>query len=85
MSPGHFGIKHNKASGKPYRAIANQHLALLAKISGTQKDKGKSMMHVFYILQLAKGASRDEATSNSEEIKPVALSIVELHLAEGIS
>ena len=32
-----------------------------------------------------KGTSRDEATLNSEKIKPVALSIVELCLAEGIS
>ena len=29
--------------------------------------------------------SQDEAMSSSEEIKPVALSIVELCLAEGIS
>jgi len=29
--------------------------------------------------------SRGEVTSSSEEIKPVALTIVELHLAEGIS
>jgi len=32
-----------------------------------------------------KGTSRDKATLNSEEIKPVATSIVELRLAEGIS
>jgi len=31
------------------------------------------------------GTSEDEAMSSSEEIKPVALSIVELCLAEGIS
>jgi len=29
--------------------------------------------------------SWDKATSRSEEIKPIALSIVELRLAEGIS
>jgi len=29
--------------------------------------------------------SWDEATPNSEKIKPIALSIVELYLAEGIS
>jgi len=32
-----------------------------------------------------KGMYRDEVKSSSEEIKPVALSIVELHLVEGIS
>jgi len=32
-----------------------------------------------------KGTSQDEATLSSEEIKPVALSIVELCSAEGIS
>jgi len=31
-----------------------------------------------------KGTSRDEATSNSEKIKPVALAIIELRLSEGI-
>ena len=29
--------------------------------------------------------SRAEATLNSEEIKPVALAVIELHLSEGIS
>ena len=32
-----------------------------------------------------KGTSQDEATSSSEEIKLIAISIVELCLAEGIS
>jgi len=32
-----------------------------------------------------KGTSWDKAASSSEEIKPMALSIVELHLAEGNS
>jgi len=43
------------------------------------------MMLAMKLLHLAKGTSPDEAMSNSEEIKPVALSIVELCLAEGIS
>ena len=42
------------------------------------------MMCVLCILCYAKGTSRDEATSNSETIKPTALAIVELHLPEGI-
>jgi len=32
-----------------------------------------------------KGTSRDEATLNSEEIKPIALVVIELCLCEGIS
>ena len=30
-----------------------------------------------------KGMSSDKATLNSEEIKPVAIAIIELHLSEG--
>ena len=40
------------------------------------------MMRVFYMYQ--KGMSVDEGMSNSEEIKPVALSIVELYLVGGM-
>jgi len=32
-----------------------------------------------------KGTSWDEATLNSEEIKPIALAVIKLHLPEGIS
>jgi len=32
-----------------------------------------------------KGTSRDEATLNSEETKPIALAVTELRLSEGIS
>jgi len=36
---------------------------------------------------MAKGTSRDEATSNSKKkkIKPIALAVIELRLSEGIS
>ena len=34
---------------------------------------------------MPKGTSRAEATSNSEKIKPIALTIIELRLSEGIS
>ena len=33
---------------------------------------------------MPKGTSRDEATSNSEKIKPIALAVIELRLPEGI-
>jgi len=40
------------------------------------------MMRVLYV---RKGTSQDEATLNSEEIKPIAVPIPESCLAEGIS
>ena len=43
------------------------------------------MLRALHVLQWQKGMSRNEAMSNSEKIKPVALSIVELCLAEGSS
>ena len=43
------------------------------------------MVLTMWLLWLAKGTSRDKVTLSSEEIKPVALSIVEACLAEGIS
>ena len=33
---------------------------------------------------MPKGTSRDEATSNSEKVKPIALAIIKLCLPEGI-
>jgi len=30
----------------------------------------------------SKGTSKDEATSNSKKIKPIALTVIELHLSE---
>ena len=46
---------------------------------------GRTMMQALELLWLAKGTPRDEATLNSEEIKPVAIAIIELRLSEGIS
>jgi len=34
---------------------------------------------------MPKGTSRDEATSNSEKIEPIALVVADLQLSEGIS
>ena len=45
------------------------------------------MMCALYVLQYAympQGTSQDEATSNSEKIKPIALAIIELCLPQGI-
>ena len=33
---------------------------------------------------MPKGTSRDEAMSNNEKIKPIALAVIELRLPEGI-
>ena len=41
-------------------------------------------MQALELLQLQKGTSPDEAMLNSEEIKPVAIAIIELHWREGI-
>ena len=48
----------------------------------TKEDKGKSMMHVLYVLQLAKRHILGQSGMNSEKIKPVPLCIVELCSAE---
>ena len=74
--------KDDKASGKPHRAIANQHLVLINKNNwNTKEDKVYSYVYCDW----QKGTSQEEAMSSSEEIKPIALSIVELRLAEAIS
>ena len=51
----------------------------------TKEDTGMSMKNALYILRYAKDTSQAEATSNSEKIKPVALTVIELCLSEGIS
>jgi len=81
MKPCHF----RKSSGKPFRAIANRHLALSAKRTGTKEDKGSTMMLAMWLLQWQKGMSWDKAMSSSKEIKPVALSVVELCLHQSVS
>ena len=40
-------------------------------------------MHCMYC-GMPKGTSQDEATLNSEKIKPVALAVIKLHLPEDI-
>ena len=43
------------------------------------------MIQALELQQLTKGTPPDEAMLNSEEIKPVAIAIIELHLSERIS
>ena len=54
MNPGPFGNaeEHDKAGRKPYCIIANQHLALTAKRTGTRRRTKvfTSIMHVLYVL-----------------------------------
>ena len=51
----------------------------------TKEDTGKSMKNALYVLQYAKCTRLAEATSNGEEIKPIALAVIKLHLSEGTS
>ena len=60
---------------------ANHHLEILAKRNGTQRRTNPWCMHCTYC-SMPKNMSLDEATSNSERIKPVALAIIKLHLSE---
>ena len=68
-----------------HHATMNRHLGLSAKRNGTQRRTKVSplWMHCTYS-GMPKGTFRDEATSNSEKIKPIALAVVELCLPEGI-
>jgi len=53
INPHHFGNvgkEHDKTSRKSYHTITNRQLAPSAKRTGTQKDKGKPMIHVLHIL-----------------------------------
>ena len=50
----------------------------------TKEDKGESMICTLYILQLAKTEGMSWKYSDIKQL-PIALSIVELHLAEGNS
>jgi len=43
------------------------------------------MIQALKLQQLVKGTSWDEAILNSEEIKPIVLVVIELHLSEGVS
>jgi len=42
-------------------------------------------MQALELQRLAKGTSWDKTTLNSEEIKSIALAVIELRLSEGIS
>jgi len=46
---------------------------------------GRTMMQAMELCGWRKGTSLDETMLNSEEIKPVAIAIIELRLSERIS
>ena len=80
-------LKHN--SQHNHREAASRYHELTPcvvseKNWNTKEDNDKPMMHVLYILRWQNATSWDEATPNSKEIKPIALSIVELCLGGGI-
>jgi len=65
--------------------LQNQHFLWWAKVNGTKRRALVRPWRVHFMNSSAsKGASRDEATSNSKKIKPIALVVIELHLSEGI-
>ena len=61
----------------------------LWKRNGVQKRTkvsfGGTMLQALSCCSWQKGMSRDDATLNSEEIKPVAITVIELRLSEAIS
>ena len=81
MNPCHFG----KASGEPFCAIANQCLVLSAKRNGTNEDKGSTMMLGMWLLRLTKRHVSRQSDVKQRKNQALALSIVELYLAEGMS
>ena len=68
---------------------ANCHIHGSGERNGAQRRPKVSfttaMIQALELLWLAKSTSWDEAMLNSEEIKPIALTIIELRLSEGIS
>jgi len=70
-------------------ATTNHHL--LGSGERNQKQRrttvsfGRTMIRALELQCWQKGTSWDEATFISEEIKPIALTVMELHLSEGIS
>jgi len=52
------------------------------KIDTFHGEQSKSMKNVLYAYcGVPKGTARDEVTSNSKKIKPIALAVIELHLS----
>ena len=74
--------------GKPSHATAKfTPLAVSKDEWDTKENSGKSMKNTLCVpwYDMPKGTSQAEATSNSENIKPLALVIIELCFSEGIS
>ena len=78
-----------KSSRKPRSgATTNCHLCSNGERNVEQRRTkvsfDRTMIRELERQRLAKGTSWDEATLNSEEIKPIALAVIELRLSEGI-
>ena len=76
----------NKSSMKPLSgATANRHLCSSGERNGEQRRTKVSFGCEHWTCSgWRKCTSRDEATLNSEVIKPIALVVIELRLSEGI-
>ena len=72
--------------GKPSLLPPNPNLSLSAKMNGTQRRTlvSPTRMHCMYC-GMPKGTSWAAEMSNSKKIKPVAVTVIELRLSEGIS
>ena len=70
-----------------HREVASCYHKLSCQRKELEHKGGQRQVHDVYCMYCGwrKGASRDEVMPNSEEIKPVAISIVELCLAGEIS
>jgi len=63
-------------------AIICNHLFIVSKDEWNTKEDvntGKSVKNSLEVLRYAKSTSWAEAPSNSEEVKPIVLAIIELH------
>ena len=81
------GTKVTKYKYKKYGQFPLQMSCELTPRAVSQKRKTKVSpwrVHCMYC-GMPTGTSQAEITSNSENIKPVALPVIELHLSEGIS
>ena len=61
---------------KQWEAILYYYKSTPVKRTGTKEDKGSTMILAMWLLQLAKGTPQDKAMLSSEEINPIALSVV---------
>ena len=66
--------------GSHHRETTKSTLFIIRKDErNTKEDTGKSAKSAMHVLRMPKGTSKAEATSNSEKIQLVALTLIKLH------